>query len=43
MEFQKNTLSWLRGLPEETRRKVPLDASLDVFWKAFDEVLAATE
>jgi hypothetical protein len=42
-EFRKFSLNGLVPLPVETERRVPLAAESSVFWKAFDEVLAATE
>jgi hypothetical protein len=43
MEFRRNSLASLKSLPGDAERKAPLDAPAEAFWKAFDEVLAATE
>lgn len=43
MEFRKYNLSSLMSLPQETERLVSLAAPEEEFWKAFDDVLDATE
>ncbi len=39
--IRKYDLAYLEGVGKETRRTIPENSSLDVFWKAFDEALAA--
>ncbi len=41
--IRKYDLAHLEGVGKETRRIIPENTSADVFWKAFDEALAAAQ